>query len=109
VEESALYARLAQLLTGSPAVIYSYRATGDFARVACLMTFSITALALSTSKSPGAICKISCRAVAAFLAYSLGVCIASNLFTRVVSIYPGRFVKIWARAANGKVAAAAQS
>ena len=32
-EESnaALHARIAQLLTGSPAVIYSYRATGDFA------------------------------------------------------------------------------
>lgn len=27
----ALHARMAQLLTGSPAVIYSYRATGDFA------------------------------------------------------------------------------
>src|SRR6516225_1667909 len=33
VEEAnaALHARMAQLLTGSPAVIYSYRATGDFA------------------------------------------------------------------------------
>ncbi len=28
---AALHTRLAQLLTGSPAVIYSYRATGDFA------------------------------------------------------------------------------
>ena len=28
---AALHARMAQLLTGSPAVIYSYRATGDFA------------------------------------------------------------------------------
>src|SRR5262252_11237069 len=28
---AALFARMAQLLTGSPAVIYSYRATGDFA------------------------------------------------------------------------------
>jgi adenylate cyclase len=28
---TALHARMAQLLTGSPAVIYSYRATGDFA------------------------------------------------------------------------------
>jgi adenylate cyclase len=28
---AALYARMGQLLTGSPAVIYSYRATGDFA------------------------------------------------------------------------------
>ena len=30
-EKAAAYARLAQLLTSSPAVIYSYRATGDFA------------------------------------------------------------------------------
>jgi adenylate cyclase len=29
--KAALHARMAQLLTGSPAVIYSYRATGDFA------------------------------------------------------------------------------
>jgi len=29
--KAALQARMAQLLTGSPAVIYSYRATGDFA------------------------------------------------------------------------------
>jgi adenylate cyclase len=28
---AALYARMTQLVTGSPAVIYSYRATGDFA------------------------------------------------------------------------------
>jgi PAS domain S-box-containing protein len=28
---AALYARMAQLLTGSPAIIYSYKATGDFA------------------------------------------------------------------------------
>src|SRR6516164_3521685 len=56
-------------------------------RVACLMAFSITALALSTSKSPGAICRTSWRAAVAFLAYSLGVVIASNLFARVVSIY----------------------
>ncbi|HEX3499795.1 MAG TPA: PAS domain-containing protein, partial [Stellaceae bacterium] len=30
-EKAAAYARLSQLLTSSPAVIYSYRATGDFA------------------------------------------------------------------------------